>query len=191
MFFTWRGSFSPDYLDFVKKTGGNSLTLDDFEYFKKIKSLLNNKKLNALSKKYNIEFCYGVHHALLDICKIDKELFKNHNIRLAEIGNISKEVKQASMLITDYSSIAFDFMYQNKPCLFYRMDFNDKNLCIEDKENLENAKEKDIFVYNCLYNEDEVIDKIEFYIKNNFQLESQNAEKNLQFFYYKQDICQK
>lgn len=51
MFFTWRGSFNPDYLDFVKKTGGNSLTLDDFEHFKKIKSLLNNKKLNALSKK--------------------------------------------------------------------------------------------------------------------------------------------
>lgn len=191
MFFTWRGSFNPDYLDFVKKTGGNSLTLDNFEYFKKIKSLLNNKKLNALSKKYNIEFCYGVHHALLDICKIDKELFKNPNIRLAEIGNISKEVKQASMLITDYSSIAFDFMYQNKPCLFYRMDFNDKNLCIEDKANLDNAKEKDIFVYNCLYNEDDVINKIEFYIKNNFQLENVNAEKNLQFFYYKQQICKK
>lgn len=191
LFFTWRGSFNPSYLDFVKKTGGDTLTLKDFEYYKKIKSLLNNKKLNTLLKKYKVELCYGVHHALLDICKIDKELFNNHNIRLAETGNISKEVKQASMLITDYSSIAFDFMYQNKPCLFYRMDIDDKNLCTEDKINLENAKEKDAYIYNCIYNEDEVIDKIEFYIKNNFQLENVNAEKNLQFFYYKQDICKK
>ena len=38
----------------------NNLVLEDFEYFTKIKSLLNNRKLNALLKKYNIEFCYGV-----------------------------------------------------------------------------------------------------------------------------------
>lgn len=191
LFFTWRGSFNPKYFEYVKQTSDVDLSIRNFEYFEKIKNLLHNKRLNALLKKYNVELCYGVHHALLDICKLDKELFQNTNIRLAEIGNISREVKQASMLITDYSSIAFDFMYQNNPVLFYRMDVNDPNLCKEDKMNLENAISKDSFVYNCLYREEDVVDKIEFYIKNNFLLESKHAEKNRNFFYYKKNICEK
>ena len=80
------------------------------------------KKIIKLLHKYGFEVRVGLHHVV-------REGLKNNIKNIPEINNILvdefniKEVKDASsLLITDFSSMAFDFLYRGKKVLFYNID---------------------------------------------------------------------
>ena len=50
------------------------------------------------------------------------------NISIVNEANIASEKCEASILITDHSSMCFEFMIQNKPVIFY--DLQDSDDCI-------------------------------------------------------------
>ena len=56
---------------------------------------------------------------------------------------------------------------------------------------MKNAKSKDSFLYNICYDNNEVIQCIEKYIKNGFVLEDENKRKNSCLFSTKENITQK
>lgn len=147
LFFTWRISFLPEY----------KINPDKIQYFNKINSLLNNKQLTALLKKNHITLTVGCHHAMLNSGL--KLKVNNPFIKLVEPDKISRCISHSDMLITDYSSLCFDFMFQDKPVIFYKFDAEDKLLCNIDKQNMAYAQTKDKEFYNCLYEENEVIEK--------------------------------
>lgn len=177
LFFTWRISFLPEY----------KINPDKIQYFNKINSLLNNKQLTALLKKNHITLTVGCHHAMLNSGL--KLKVNNPFIKLVEPDKISRCISRSDMLITDYSSLCFDFMFQDKPVIFYKFDAEDKLLCNIDKQNMAYAQTKDKEFYNCLYEENEVIEKIKYYIESGFILEKQYKKINDSIFFDRKDIC--
>ena len=160
---------------------------DEFNvYFERIKELISEIS-NITKKNNNLKTYFAIHHTLLDLA-FNIPQYKNVEIILTT--NISKMIGKTDLLITDYSSICFDFMYLDTPVIFYRFD---EDVNYSDKRDIESflsAKEEDKNLYNCFYELDEVINKINYYIKNNFELERENKEKNNKIFWQNKNNCE-
>lgn len=172
MFFTWRLSF--DRIDYTFS-----------KYYSRICALLENKKLHELLEKNNITLNVSLHHKLLEK---NSEFEFSKNIKLINPTQVSKYIKKSDMLVTDYSSIWADFLVQDKPVVFYRLDYDDENLIAQDRGDLEFAKQSDQLMFNVSYDEEKTVKLIEKYIKNGFELESENKKKSAKFYYCKKNI---
>lgn len=92
------------------------------DYFKKWKSLLDNKELNDCINSNNYKVIFYPHRQMQTF----KELFEVDNINF-EIAaqsdyDIQDLLRKSSILITDYSSVFYDFSYMKKPVIFYAFD---------------------------------------------------------------------
>ena len=72
-------------------------------------------------------------------------------------------IKRNKLMITDYSSVSFDFNYLSKPVVFYHFDFNRffKNGILRPV--------KETFIGEIATNERQLIHLIENYIKSDFR----------------------
>lgn len=95
-------------------------------YFQKIKEVLTSPELLHLLKKNRLELVYFVHPAIRKK-KCYFEPFATSYIKIMnnEDFDLQKLICSASLLITDFSSIYFDFAYQNKPIVYYHFDYQD------------------------------------------------------------------
>ena len=95
---------------------------------------------------------------------------------------ISDCLMKSNLLVTDFSSVAFDFIYQRKPVIIYIPDYKDpkiKDIYSANYYNLiKSLGNGTIYFENQFYNIEDVVNKIKFYINNNFIL-----EKNIEKFY--------
>ena len=171
LFFTWRE------LNLNKK--GEKLTISKY-YINNILLLLNNTKLNDELKKNNITMFLGLHQNLMYL----KE-YMNKNFKFVKIINnemISDLLMESSLMISDFSSVIFDFIYQKKPVIIYIPDYEDpdiKELYSEAYYNLIKSLGNGTIPFeNKFYNSQDVVDKIIFYINNNFKIENK-----LELFY--------
>ena len=113
---SWRENLSYTYKSQINKS----------EYFKKINSLINNEKLVNLAKEYGYKIIFKPHpkvYEFIDLFNKKEEVIFDESTRYQELFNNS------SILITDYSSVAFDFSYNKKPIVYYQYgdDYNFKN----------------------------------------------------------------
>lgn len=174
IFFTWRKTFEKQpYLS--------------EKYFNKICSFLFNSKLEELINKNNIIVNIAFHHALT-FNKIRLPQVPNY-INVVNSNDISKYISRTDLLITDYSSICFDFMYLNIPVIFYLFDCQEMFLNNEDQKSLIDCISVEKDLYNFCFNETEVISLIENYINDGFKLETSKEDKNKNIFYEIQDNC--
>ncbi|UCZ52718.1 CDP-glycerol glycerophosphotransferase family protein [Bacillus shivajii] len=96
---------------------------DESEYFMKYKSLLQNKQLHQLLEKYKMELVFYPHYRM-------QHFFKSKNIKTHPLITIHSTGEtdlqslliESKLMITDYSSVSFDFNYLNKPVIFYHFD---------------------------------------------------------------------
>lgn len=109
-FLTWR-----EYLGPNKETSN---------LIKNIKYIVNDPKLNKFLKENNYKFKICVHQffdtsIIANIMKKDNE---NIEIAYQKNVNVMDELIQSDILITDYSSVGFDFTFLNKPVILYQPD---------------------------------------------------------------------
>ena len=147
------------------------------DYFKNIKKLLYNKILNKELKKSNI-IIYLIFHRLIDkkyINSFFKKINKNKNIEFINQNEISECLKKTSLVVTDFSSIIFDLMYRRKPFVIYIPDANDPKIIniykSEYYDLIKSMKNGTIMFENKYLNLDEAVNKIIYYINNNFTIE--------------------
>lgn len=143
---SWRENLSYTYKSQINKS----------EYFKKINSLINNEKLVNLAKKYGYTIIFKPHpkvYEFIDLFNKKEGVIFDESTRYQDLFNNS------SILITDYSSVAFDFSYNKKPIVYYQYsdDYNFKDRYF-DYESMGFGE-----VTN---DEDNLIDIIEEYLKN-------------------------
>lgn len=89
------------------------------EYFKFFNSILTNKKLiNKLKeKKYKIVYCF---HPIMKEQIIDHE--SNDVVEYVSEIDYNGILNKASLMVTDYSSLSFDFAYLKKPVIYVQFD---------------------------------------------------------------------
>ena len=163
--FTWR--------EFKKKKFLSQL------YFKNIFQLINNELLNKILNKNNIILYFTLHHKLINY----KILFNiNKNIKFIQENEISECLLKTRLIISDFSSIIFDIIYQRKPLIIYIPDINDpqiENLYSSDYYRVfQSIRNGTINLENKCFTIEEVVKKIIFYINNSF-----NLDLNLKKFY--------
>ena len=79
---------------------------------------------------------------------------------------ISDCLMKSNLLVTDFSSVAFDFIYQRKPVIIYIPDYKDpkiKDIYSANYYNLiKSLGNGTIYFENQFYNIEDVVNKIKF-----------------------------
>ena len=90
-------------------------------------------------------------------------------------NSMFKCLRTIDLVVSDFSSIIFDLIYRRKPYIIYIPDANEPKLKELYKRNyadlIESMKIGTIRFENKFFNVKETVDKIIFYIHNNFKLE--------------------
>lgn len=114
-FFTWREYF-----------GENIATK---KFLKNILSILSDKKLKSYLSSSNTKFRVLLHDKFTNLqksmVKIALKDVENVEIMSPSDVDVMQELVDADILITDYSSVGFDFTLLGKPVILYQYDRND------------------------------------------------------------------
>ena len=165
-------------INFVNHKNIISESFTKSNYFSFYNNLINNEKLLHLMKinNYTGIFC------LDDNFMEQKSLFKKNNLfRIKTHCNINTLLVKSSLLITDYSSLFFDFGYIQKPVIFAHFDFQEYRKFQSDKEIFD--YKKDGFGPIC-YNIPCTVKNIISEIENKCQLKKRYFRRIKKFFFY-------
>ncbi|MCG3697870.1 CDP-glycerol glycerophosphotransferase family protein [Aliarcobacter butzleri] len=90
---------------------------------------MNYKVLNEFGKKNNIKFIIKMHPFVAEKLRDDLSTYQSSECTLDNIilypsfMDVYPILKYCDILISDYSSVYFDFLYVNKPILFFCYDY--------------------------------------------------------------------
>lgn len=162
----------------------DKMDIDDFknsEFFKSWNMLLNNKLLLKFAKENDYDICFYVHP------KMNKFLSrtfscKNKNIKILYSNDgcdIQKHLKKAKLLITDFSSVFFDFAYMKKPSIYYQFDEDEYYKLHYKKAYFDYRRDGFGLVANTI---EEVESELNYLFLNNFKIDKTYIERINNFF---------
>ena len=136
-------------------------------------NLLSNDRLKTEINKNKIILYFTLHHKLNNY----KNLLKlNNYIHFIEESNISECLSRINLVISDFSSIIFDLIYRKRPFIIFIPDANDPQIENAYTKNyyelIQSIKNGTITMENKYFTINETINKIIYYINNNFNLDS-------------------
>ena len=103
-------------------------------------------------------------------------------IKYVQQEEILECLTNSSLIISDFSSVIFDMIYQKKPFIIYIPDVDDININnLYSQQYLDiiyGLRNNSIYFENKFFNINDTINKIIYYINNNFTL-----DKKLKKFY--------
>ena len=148
-------------------------------YFNNIRDLINDNLLNEIINKNNITIYFSLHP---NFQKYNNKIIFSKLVKSIDYKDISNCLMKSSLIISDFSSVIFDMIYQHKPYIMFIPDAYDNEIkYIYEKgyyEIIESLKNGTIGFENKYFQLNETVNKIIYYIKNDFKL-----EKRLKKFY--------
>ena len=172
MMFTWRQQFENNEEEFLKSN-----------YYKTIQELLKNEKLINFLENNDLEISVCLHDNMMKY----KDKFIPATTRIKIVDKTEKSIqellRECKYLITDYSSIAFDFAYMQKPLQYFQFDyeeFREKHLK-EGYWNYEDGFGK------VTHNVEECVDELINSSQNNFKMEQKYLDKTKDFYIFRDD----
>ena len=150
-----------------------------------MEDFLNDKDFILFLKNRSVDLIYIPHHQEVHRGKN----YSQNNYEYAQIKRqeeLEHYIEQCSLYITDFSSICFDFMFQNKPVLFFEIDKNDSlsrafNIIPNDT----------LYFGNYFYNKSSLFEKVKYYVNNAFVISNDLREKYESVFIMKKNIIPK
>lgn len=114
----WLRTISSDTLKYEQ-----TLEFCESEYFVTWSSLIHDKSLHDLLNLYNIDLLFYPHPAMQKY--VNQFNVDCDHIVIASDKNYDMQqlLMESAVLITDYSSIYFDFAYMRKPLIYYQFDY--------------------------------------------------------------------
>lgn len=159
---TWRRSLINANEEQIKKS----------EYFLRFNSLINNERFIDLAKSLGYKIIFKPHpntFEYIDLFDTNDYVIIDDNTGYQELFNNS------SLLITDYSSLSFDFAYIKKPIIYYQYGddyhFGNNFFVFESMGFGEVIKE-----------EDDLVNLIEDYLNNDCKLKDIYLERSNSFY---------
>ena len=96
------------------------------KYFKTYIELLNNEKIHKILKENDYELTFYPHYQTQKLLKkIDNNFGENIKIIRQGEKTVQDLINENYILITDYSTVSFDFAYNKKPVIFYQFDYDE------------------------------------------------------------------
>jgi CDP-glycerol glycerophosphotransferase (TagB/SpsB family) len=175
----------PSWREWLAHPTKNSKEYDDMrdikntEYHIKWNGLLNNCVLQDLLVDNKLVIIFYPHRNMQKF--INAFTVKSEHIIIADWKNYDVQtlLNESSFLITDYSSIFFDFAYMKKPLVYYQFD----------QENFRKAQyQEGYFSYQnngfgeLVTNEKELIQLIQSYIEGSFKMKDIYSSRVSEFF---------
>ncbi len=99
--------------------------LEESEYWERYMKLLHNKNLHELLEKKDLTLTFYPHYQTQLYMPELKSPHERIKVMIQGEETVQSLLKRHSVLITDYSTVSFDFSYLEKPVLFYQFDYNE------------------------------------------------------------------
>ena len=92
------------------------------QFYKKYQEFLQDENLAKMLEKYDYKLVFYPHYEVQPL--IGCFVSDNKRIVIADRKTYSLDelLRKAALMITDYSSVAFDFAYMRKPVIYYQFD---------------------------------------------------------------------
>ncbi|MED4206268.1 CDP-glycerol glycerophosphotransferase family protein [Neobacillus mesonae] len=155
---------------------------DDFlnsKYFQTYSSIIKSSNLNKWLIEHNAILNFYIHPKFSQFISHFKTDSERVNIIYFGEQPINKLLMEANLLITDYSSVAFEAYYQDKPTLFFQFDR-------EQYLNFQGSYidlERDLFGPSAA-NEEELLEKLDKIYVNGLQIDQQFINLKEHYFLY-------
>lgn len=154
--------FMPTWRNWIKLENAR---IEDTEYFKNITGLITDERFNKYLEEKNLYLNVYIHQLMHDYLKDFNKVKLGKNVTLLpKDADITKELMKAKILITDYSSVAYDFYYLNKPIVFFQFDREEYQKKVGSYVDLD----KELFGEG-VHTIRECVEKIEEITENNFE----------------------
>ena len=163
----------------------DSATEDDFkksDYYKHYMDFINSDRLAKLLDEQDVNFNFYIHPKFREY--ISSFSCKSDRVRIIPYGEepLNELMMQCKLLITDYSSVAWDVYYQGKPVLFYQFDIDTYNEAHGSYLDMDT----ELFGDRAM-TADQLIDLIEKNIAFDFKLEEKYEKLRSGYFKYIDD----
>ena len=151
-------------------------------YIKNIIDLLTNDMLTKKIKLHKLILYFAYHRFIPNsYFNSTKSILRGYkHIKIIQQKEISHVLSQASLVVSDFSSIIFEMVYRRKPFIFYVPDIEDPNLKTlytdEYYELINSIRNGKIEFENKCMTVNQTIDKMIYYINNNFQIDDKLKE---------------
>lgn len=99
-------------------------TFVETEYYKNYMALLQSKKLEELLEKYGVKLIFCMHPKFREFIGEFKTAGDSIQLFDYDAKPINQQVMEASLMVTDYSSVSWDMYYMGKPVVFYQFDYD-------------------------------------------------------------------
>ena len=165
----------------------NNSVFENSKYKKNLETFLNNESLIDFLKKRNINLIYIPHHIELAWNKSYGQNNKSY-AKIKGQNKLTKYIKKCSLLVTDFSSICFAYMFLNKPVLFYLIDYNET---FELREKIIMTINNTLFFGYSFLSQEELINKIKYFVKKKYNITKKLKSDFQSVFYYRDNIRDK
>ena len=170
---TWRSWLS------AKRDGVTWKDVENSTYLKCWTSVLRSGRLQKMAKKYGISFVFYPHYEVQSFLHLFGK--SDEGIEIADFAHydVQQLLKESMLLITDYSSVFFDFAYMRKPVIYYQFD---------EEEYRAQHYRQGYFDYRrdgfgeVVTEQDALFDLLEQYLENGCSLKPEYRERIQGFF---------
>lgn len=177
---SWRKYLIGSLINNKRELCSDALLKSDF--YKEINNVLKSEKLYKLLKDNDLVFDFKVHPIFTDYIKY---FYCNDRITVS-VGDIKPE--EYKMLITDFSSVQFDYVFLKRPIMYFIPDMDQIKSGMHTYRKLD-LKHEDAF--GELYtNSQEFIDAIASYISSDFKTKKKYLDRMDNFFFEVDDPCE-
>lgn len=156
------------------------------EYYKFYNGLINDERVLNTLKEYNYKILFCVHPSLKN--QLKDFTGNNKCVEKTVYVDYPTIFKKAKLLITDYSSVFFDFAYLKKPVIYSIFDIDYLPLI----HSIHTGKD-DYFNYDTMgfgpatYDYEKTVETLIKYIKNDCKMEKKYIDRVDNFFEYFDD----